>query len=116
MATQKPDTKSGDGAPLVINGGIGGVAITGGAGGSHGNGGAVHLKAGDGGDVIGTNEYPGGPTWVDREYDPNFAKEEAAAKISRFSAVWSWVKDKVLGALIVGLLLLAAGALIKAFL
>ena len=47
-----------DGAPLIINGGVGGVAITGGAGGAHGDGGAVILTAGNGGSVINHHVTP----------------------------------------------------------
>ena len=52
MSTPKPpNNPSGDGAPVVINGGIGGVSITGGAGGPNGDGGAVHITAGSGGNA-----------------------------------------------------------------
>ena len=51
MSQQKSNTSAGNGAPLIIDGGIGGVTITGGPGGVHGDGGAVNLKAGDGGNV-----------------------------------------------------------------
>ena len=78
MSQQESNTPPGNGAPLIINGGVGGVVIKGGDGGSHGDGGTVNLKAGDGGDVrtIENPVFAGGETWVDRAYDPHFQTAE----------------------------------------
>ena len=116
MSTQIPNTTSGNGAPLIINGGIGGVAITGGAGGSHGDGGSVNLKAGDGGNVIETNEYPGGPTWVDREYDPYFMELPPDEKFRRLKAVGQWFKKNVLAAVVIFILTTILGIYITRWL
>lgn len=116
MSTQKPNTTTSNGAPLIINGGIGGVAITGGAGGSHGDGGAVNLKAGDGGNVIEKNEYPGDPTWVDREYDPYFMEPPPDENFRSLKAVGRWLKEHVLAAVIIFILTTILGIYITRWL
>ena len=57
--------------------------------------------------------YPGGPTWVDKAFDPNLSEQIPPERPSRLKAIWVWSKDKLFGPLIVGLLLLVAGALLK---
>lgn len=47
-------------------------------------------------------QYPGGPTWVDKEYDPHFAQPEKEERFSLLRSIWAWLKDKVLGGIIVG--------------
>ena len=48
-------------------------------------------------------QYPGGPTWVDKEYDPHFVEPERKEGFSVPRSVWAWLKDKVLGGIIVGI-------------
>lgn len=47
-------------------------------------------------------QYPGGPTWVDKEYDPHFAQPVKEERFRFLRSVWAWLKDKVLGGIIVG--------------
>ncbi len=47
-------------------------------------------------------QYPGGPTWVDKEYDPHFAQPTKEERFSLLRSTWAWLKDKVLGGIIVG--------------
>lgn len=103
MSADKTNITSGNGSPLIKNGGIGGVTIKGGEAGSHGA--AVNLKAGNGGNTIETNEYPGGPTWVDRECDPYFMKLPPDEKFHRFKGIGRWLKKHVLAAVIAGSIL-----------
>lgn len=46
-------------------------------------------------------QYPGGPTWVDKEYDPHFAQPAKKERFSLLRSIWAWLKDKVLGGIIV---------------
>jgi len=48
-------------------------------------------------------QYPGGPTWVDKEYDPRFAEPVKTERFRVLRSIWAWLKDKVLGGIIVGL-------------
>lgn len=52
------------------------------------------------------SEYPGGITWVDREYDPRFKVKE---RFTRTKAVALWFRDKVLAFVIISILSLIAG-------
>ena len=47
-------------------------------------------------------QYPGGPTWVDKEYDPHFAEPVKQERFKFLRSLWAWLKDKVLGGIIVG--------------
>jgi hypothetical protein len=47
-------------------------------------------------------QYPGDPTWVDKEYDPHFAQPAKEERFSVLRSIWAWLKDKVLGGIIVG--------------
>lgn len=47
------------------------------------------------------SEYPGGPTWVDREYDPYFMELPPDEKFHRLKAVGRWLKEHVLAAIII---------------
>lgn len=49
-------------------------------------------------------QYPGGPTWVDKEYDLHFAEPAKEERFRVFRAIWAWLKDKVLGGIIVGVI------------
>ncbi len=48
-------------------------------------------------------QYPGGLTWVDKEYDPHFAEPAKKERFRLLRSAWAWLKDKVLGGVIVGL-------------
>lgn len=50
---------------------------------------------------ISTNtEYPGGVTWVDKEYDPYFMELPPDERFRRLKAIGRWLKDHVLAAVI----------------
>jgi hypothetical protein len=44
------------------------------------------------------SEFPGGVTWVDREYDPHF---KAKVRFARTKAVCLWLRNHVLAAFII---------------
>lgn len=77
----------GNGGNLEINGGVGGVTIKGGDGGTQ------------------PTEYPGGVTWVDREYDPYFMELPPDEKFHRLKALGRWLKEHVLAAVLIGSIL-----------
>lgn len=58
-------------------------------------------------------EYPGGPTWVDREYDPRFQTKE---RFAHTRAVGRWLRDHVLAGLLIAVLSVAAGVYIERWL
>lgn len=42
-------------------------------------------------------EYPGGPTWADLEYDPHFQKRE---KFVALRSVGRWLRDNILASVL----------------
>ena len=60
--------------------------------------------------------FPGGETWVDREYDPHFGRQMQPERPSRLKAAVAWAKEKLFGPLITGLLLALVGAVLNYFL
>lgn len=51
------------------------------------------------------SEYPGGITWVDREYDPRFMELPPDEKFRRLKAVGRWLKEHILAAVLIGSIL-----------
>lgn len=49
------------------------------------------------------HEYPGGVTWVDKEFDPNFIERPSFSK--RFKNSAAWLRDNVLARVIIGIVL-----------
>ncbi|WP_144408234.1 hypothetical protein [Sulfuricella sp. T08] len=54
-------------------------------------------------------KYPGGETWVD-QYDERL---HPSPRFARLRASLTWCREKILGPIIIGLVLLGVGALVK---
>lgn len=46
------------------------------------------------------SEYPGGITWVDREYDPRFVELPPDENFRRLKAIGRWFKQHVLASVV----------------
>ena len=57
-------------------------------------------------------DYQGGPTWVDKEYDPRFMEKNRFAFLKK---VGTWLLNNVLAKVIIGIILVVATIYITQF-
>ncbi|HUW25683.1 MAG TPA: hypothetical protein VMW07_04035 [Gallionella sp.] len=56
--------------------------------------------------------YVGGPTWVDREYDPYFMELPPDEKFCRTKSIGRWLREHVLAKVVSGIILVAISTIL----